>query len=100
MTRPAFDQLNMMSMSKEFLSQDHLKSLSSVTSYVVVGSNPVFQMVSPHNFAAGHNVNELASTVVSTVKSGLFRVAGAGLSALWGGGTEQVWSKPKWQSKC
>ena len=90
----AFDQLNMMSMSKEFLSQDHLKSLSSVTNYVVVGSNPVFQVVSPHNFAAGQNVNELASTVVSTVKSGLFRVAGAGLSALWGGGTDQPKETP------
>ena len=66
----AYDQLHLMSMSKEFLNQDYMKTLNVVTNYVVVGSNPVYKFVTPHNFASSHNVNELASTVVSTVKSG------------------------------
>ena len=62
------------------MNQDYMKTLSGVTTYTTVGSNPFFQFNTPHHFVS-QNVNELAQNMVSTVKSGLFRVT-TGL--LWG----------------
>ena len=77
------DQYHHISMNKELLNEEHLRTLKNVTTYVTVGSSPFIQHNCPHQLGP-QNINELAANVVSTVKSGLFRAA-TGFIGSWAG---------------
>ena len=79
-----FDQYHRISMNRDLLNEEHLRTLSYVITYVTVGSGPFIQHNSPHQLSP-QNINELAANVVSTVKSGLFRAA-TGFIGSWTGG--------------
>ncbi len=70
----SFNQLHKVSMNKQLLNEDHLRSLGYVVSYLSVGAEPFLQQNSPHPLLPT-NVTELAQNVVSTVKSGLLKAA-------------------------
>ena len=78
------DQYHQISMNKELVNEEHLRTLRHVTTYVTVGSAPFIQHNCPHQLGP-QNINELAANVVSTVKSGLFRAA-TGFIGSWTGG--------------
>lgn len=80
----SFDQLQRVAMNRRLLNEDHLRSLGNLVTYTSVGHSPFIQDNSPH-LLMPHNINELAHNVVSTVKSGIFRVA-SGL--IWGSSSE------------
>ena len=79
----SLDQYHHISMNKELLNEEHLRTLKHVTTYVTVGSAPFIQHNCPHQLGP-QNINELAANVVSTVKSGLFRAA-TGFIGSWAG---------------
>ena len=83
----SLDQFHQISMNKELLNEEHLRTLRHVTTYVTVGSSPFIQHNCPHQLGP-QNINELAANVVSTVKSGLFRAA-TGFIGSWAGGTTE-----------
>ncbi len=76
-----FDELQRLSMTKFGMADNHLSSLSLLTSYVTTGEEPFLQSNSPHSVGP-KNINELATNVISTVKTGLFKAA----TDWWGGG--------------
>ena len=82
----SFNQLHQVSMNKQLLNEDHLKSLGYVVSYLSAGSGPVLQLNSPHPLLPT-NINELAQNVVSTVKSGLLKAASG---FFWGASDAQA----------
>lgn len=45
-----FDQLNLMSMNKELLNDNHLKSIGNFVKIVTVGQSPFIQTNTPHRF--------------------------------------------------
>ena len=81
------DQYHQISMKKELLNEEHLRTLKFITTYVTVGSDPFIQHNCPHQLGP-QNINELAANVVSTVKSGLFRAA-TGFIGSWAGGNSE-----------
>ena len=81
----SYDQLHKVSMNKQLLDEEHLRSLGYVVSYISVGHDPFIQFNSPHPLLPT-NINELAHNVVSTVKSGLLKAA---TGFFWGGGGNQ-----------
>ena len=87
----AFNQLHKVSMNKQLLNEEHLRSLGYVVSYLTVGSGPVLQLNSPHPLLPT-NINELAQNVVTTVKSGLLKAASG---FFWGSGQEETEEIPQ-----
>ena len=45
---PMFDQLNLTSMNKELLNEDHMKSVGSLVKIITVGQSPFVQTLTPH----------------------------------------------------
>ena len=62
------------------------KSVHTSPSFITAGAAPFLSFNDRHREAGG--AAALASTVVSTVRSGLFRVASGAIGGLWGGGAE------------
>ena len=60
-----YNQLYKVSMNKQLLNEDHLKSLGYTVSYLSAGSGPFLQQNSPHPLLP-NNFTELAHNVVST----------------------------------
>ena len=45
---PMFDQLNLTSMNKELLNEDHMKSVGNLVKIITVGQGPFIQTITPH----------------------------------------------------
>ena len=80
-----FNQLHKVSMNKQLLNEEHLRSLGYVVSYLSAGSSPFLQVNSPHSLLPTA-INELAQNMVTTVKSGILKAASG---FFWGSNPEQ-----------
>jgi hypothetical protein len=45
-----FDQLSLMSMNKDLLNEEHMRSVGTVIKYITVGHSPFVQTNTPHRF--------------------------------------------------
>lgn len=81
----SLDQYHQLSMDKELVNEQHLRTPRYITTYVTIGADPFIQHNCPYQLGP-QNINELAANVVSTVKSGIFRAA-SGFIGSWTGAT-------------
>ncbi len=75
-----FDRVYHLSYGGGGINDAHFKSLTTIMQVITVGAHPWLQYNLPYNLKH-QDINELAESVVSTVKSGIFRVASG---VLWG----------------
>jgi len=79
-----FDRLRQLSLSGD-INEDHVRSVAVMTYVVTAGQLPFLQYNLPYRFKP-LDIGEVAESVVSTVKSGFFRVASG---VLFGGASRE-----------
>ena len=74
-----FDQLNLRSLSNQ-TNETKLRALATKTTIITIGTDPFIEFNNPYNLGPT-NINDLAENVMSTVKSGIAKMA---TDFLWG----------------
>lgn len=85
-----FDQLSLRSLS-DGTNETALRAIATKTTIITVGSDPFIQFNNPYNVGPT-NINDLAENVVSTVKSGIAKMA---TDFLWGSSKAEEPAKKK-----
>jgi len=84
----AYSQYLQITMRGGFIEERH-KMVHTTPYFLTVGQEPYLQFNQPASLSS-HSTVALAQNMVSTVKSGFFRVASGAVTSLWGGGQAET----------
>ena len=85
-----FDRMNLRSLSNQ-TNETTLRALATKTTIITIGADPFIHFNNPYNLGPT-NINDLAKNVMSTVKSGIAKMAA---DFLWGSAKAEEPAKKK-----